>query len=149
MANSLSLEATVSTGPDRKEPCQDWAVIFLEPAEQCGCGDMLEMQISGLILGLLKRELQSGGGVGGMGGVSHSLDTDRWLLCTTVWEWLNCEKSILDGEFHKKKKKAPQLCNLWPLAQDPAHTQNAMHFPAYLPGCKPQSLRARIKITKR
>lgn len=56
MENSPSMGISV-----RKDLCQDRAVIFLEPAEQHGFGDLLEMQISGLSPGLLKQELQSGG----------------------------------------------------------------------------------------
>lgn len=59
--------------------------------------NMLEMQ-SFSIPGLLNQELWGGGG--------HSLDIDRWFLSTSVWEELSCEKSILDGEFHRQHNSA-------------------------------------------
>lgn len=41
-----------------------------------------------------------------LGGGGHSLDIDRWFLSTSVWEELSCEKSILDGEFHRQHNSA-------------------------------------------
>lgn len=98
----------------------------------------IEMQSPGLIPRLLNQELSSRVGGGG-------LVTDRWFLCTRVWEERSWEKSILDGEFHK----ITQLCNPWPLAQDLAHTRNSMHFLACLLDWELQSSGAQIEITKR